>query len=261
MPRSEATTLSFTPALRYATRAEGDLLLDVLAPPRADDAPSRPVVIFLHGGGWHEGDRGAALHPWLNPLLASRGFVTIAPTYRLSGSAPWPAQIDDVTDAVGWAREHAAEFGGDPERIGIWGFSAGAHLAALVALQKDSPLRAVALAAGPSDLRDSPTDAANEVTRLLGHPGTEVQLAELSPVCHVRATPPPMLIAHGTLDEVVPFPQALALRDALRAAGGDVEWHPIEGGSHAWADTPVAGLDESAENFGTLAAAFFERHL
>jgi acetyl esterase/lipase len=261
MVRSGATTSSFTAGLPYAARPEGELRLDVLAPISAGAVPSRPVVIYLHGGGWHEGDRGAAMHPWLNPLLASRGFVTIAPTYRLSGTATWPAQIDDVNDAVTWAREHVAEFGGDPSRVGIWGFSAGAHLAALAALAENSPLRAVALAACPSDVRASPTDASNEVTRLLGHPGTAAELAELSPVCQVRAEPPPLLIVHGTQDEVVPFQQAVALRDALQASGGEVEWHPVEGGSHSWADTPVAGLDESAENFGALAAAFFERHL
>ena len=277
MAFSEAAALEFTGGIPYAMRPEGALLLDVLCPKVAGDVagPSRPVAIFLHGGGWHEGDRGAAMHPWLAPLLAARGFVTVAPTYRLSGTATWPAPLDDVMDAVAWVHEHIAEFGGDPSRIGLWGYSAGAHLAALAARAGPSapspggsphphphpPVRAVALAACPGDLRDTPADPANEVNRLLGHRGTPAELSAISPVCQVRASPPPVLIAHGTADQIVPFAQGEALRDAVRAAGGEVEWHPIEGGSHSWADAPVAGLDESAPSFDSLAAAFFERTL
>lgn len=272
MAFSEAAALEFTGGIPYAVRSEGALLLDVLCPPAAPGmaGPSRPVTVFLHGGGWHEGDRGAAMHPWLAPLLAARGFVTVAPTYRLSGTATWPAPLDDVMDAVAWVHEHIAEFGGDPSRIGLWGYSAGAHLAALAALVVPTPgasphpyptVRAVALAACPSDLRDTPADPANEVNRLLGHHGTPAELRAISPVCRVRASPPRTLIAHGTADEIVPFAQGEALREAVRAAGGEVEWHPIEGGSHSWADAPVAGLDESAPSFGSLAAAFFERTL
>jgi acetyl esterase/lipase len=253
--------LRFFAGLPYAGRPEGDLRVDVLAPAAADDSRLRPVVLFLHGGGWHEGDRGAAMHPWLTPLLASRGFVTMAPTYRLSGTARWPAALDDVRSAVGWAERNAARFGGDPQRIGIWGFSAGAHLAALVALEPDTPVRAAALAACPSDLRATPDDPGNEVRRLFDDTPTAAQLAEISPVCRVGASPPPMLIVHGTRDSIVPVGQGVALRDAVRAAGGDVEWHAVDGGSHDWADTPVAGLDESAPSFGSLAADFFERRL
>ncbi|MCS5716093.1 alpha/beta hydrolase [Herbiconiux sp. CPCC 205716] len=275
----DATPLRFWPGLVYAERPEGALRLDVLAPAegaggaagegggwatRAPGASGRglaPVVVFLHGGGWHEGDRGAALHPWLNPLLAGRGFVTVAPTYRLSGTAVWPAALDDALDAVAWTIAHAEEFGGDPERVAVWGFSAGAQLAAMVALDPASGVRAAAVAACPADLRGTDPDADDEVTRLLGAPVTPERLAALSPVAQVRGAVVPFSIVHGTADEIVPVEQGEALRDAIRAAGGVAEWHAIEGGRHSWPDTPSAGLDEQAPSFGSLAADFFERML
>ncbi|MFB2556340.1 alpha/beta hydrolase fold domain-containing protein [Herbiconiux liangxiaofengii] len=251
--------LSFFGGLPYASRPEGQLLLDVLAPEPA--ATLRPVVIYLHGGGWHEGDRGAALHPWLNPLLAARGFVTVSPTYRLSGIATWPAQLDDVRDAVAWVRKNVTRFGGDPERIGIQGFSAGAHLAALIAVDPAQGIRAAALAACPADLRPLPVRADDEVGRLLGGLPTPERLAEISPVCHVTSAAPPTMIVHGTRDEVVPFSQGEALRDTLRSAGVEVQWHAVDGGAHDWADTPWNGLDETSSGFGPLSADFFQRRL
>jgi acetyl esterase/lipase len=270
-----APPLGFWPGLPYAERPEGTLRLDVLASagpdggtgqaggpvPGASARPLAPVVVFLHGGGWHEGDRGAALHPWLNPLLAARGFVTVAPTYRLSATAVWPAALEDARAAVAWTIEHAEEFGGDPARVGVWGFSAGAQLAALVALEPSSGVRAVAVAACPADLRGADVAGDNEVTRLLGVPATPDRLAALSAVTLVRAPTVPFSIVHGTADEVVPFWQGVALRDAVRAAGGVAEWHAVEGGRHSWADTPSAGLDEGTPSFGSLAADFFERML
>jgi acetyl esterase/lipase len=284
MVSEDVVAVRFWPGLVYGERPEGALRLDVLAPagarggagsggtrvvgasggtrvPGAAGGTLAPVVVFLHGGGWHEGDRGAALHPWLNPLLAARGFVAVAPTYRLSGTAVWPAALEDALAAVAWTIEHAEEFGGDPARVGVWGFSAGAQLAALVALDLASGVRAAAVAACPADLRDADTSTDNEVTRLLGVPATPERLAALSPVMHVAGPAVPFSIVHGTADEVVPVWQGAALRDALRAAGGVAEWHAIEGGRHSWPDTPAAGLDEEAPSFGSLAAEFFERML
>lgn len=275
MVYDDVLPIRFWPGLVYAERPEGSLRLDVLAPagaaggagsegtrvPGASARPLAPVVVFLHGGGWHEGDRGAAMHPWLNPLLAARGFVTVAPTYRLSGTAVWPAALEDALAAVAWTIAHAEEFGGDPARVGVWGFSAGAQLAALVALDPASGVRAAAVAACPADLRDADTSTDNEVTRLLGVPATAERLAALSPVTRVTGQAVPFSIVHGTADEIVPVWQGAALRDALRAAGGLAEWHAVEGGRHSWPDTPAAGLDEQAPSFGSLAADFFERML
>ncbi|MFI5938419.1 alpha/beta hydrolase fold domain-containing protein [Actinoplanes sp. NPDC051494] len=234
------------------------LRLDILRP--AAPAGPRPLVVYVHGGGWHEGDRGAGMHPWLNPLLVAHGFVTASLTYTLSGEAHWPAPLDDVRAALRWLRAHAGDHGADPARIGIWGHSAGAHLAATVALTATGAdrVQAVALSAVPADLRGERLDSGNEVARLMGPAG---DLAEASPVCHVHAAAPPFLIAHGTADAVVPVWQGERLRDTLVAAGAGVRWVPVDGAGHEWADLPGPAGDERAGTFGAVALPFFQEAL
>lgn len=252
--------MSFTPALPYS-RANPALELDVLAPHREAGSDPLPVAIFFHGGGWHEGDRGAGMHPWLNPLLAARGYVTVSVTYRLSGIARWPAQYEDAHEALAWVREHAAGFGGDPSRIGVWGFSAGAHLAAHLALRESGSVKAASLAACPADLRDAGTDDPNEVTWLVGpSPSAEV-LADVSPISWVTSDAPPILIAHGTDDQIVEFAQGVALRDALADAGAPALLHVIPNGTHEWADKPSPEENDPRANFGSVTADFFDRVL
>ena len=89
-----------------------------------------PVVAFIHGGGWSGGDKASC--PTL-PLLG-RGYVAVSINYRLTGKAPWPAQIYDCKAAIRYLRAHAAEYQIDPERIGVWGSSAGGHLVAMLGL-------------------------------------------------------------------------------------------------------------------------------
>jgi acetyl esterase/lipase len=255
-----ATPMLFHSALPYG-RTDPDLELDVLAPHREPGAAPLPVAIFFHGGGWHEGDRGAAMHPWLNPLLAARGYVTVSVTYRLSGAATWPAQCDDALEALTWVQDHIADFGGDPSRLAVWGFSAGAHLAAHLALRQPGVVKAASLAACPADLRDTDVDDPHEVTWLMGPSPTAAVLAEVSPITWVTPDAPPTLLAHGTADEIVDFTQALALRDALTAAGAPVELHEIPDATHSWADRPTPEPSNPTANFGTVTAEFFDRVL
>jgi len=252
----------FIGGLTYQVDAGRRLMLDVLKPVAAS-AP-RPLVLFVHGGGWHEGDRGAGMHPWLNPLLVSQGFVAASLTYRLSHEAHWPAPLHDVRAALRWLRAHAHEFGAAPDRIGVWGHSAGAHLAAMAALTTTSQERprAVALSACPADLRAERLDSGNEVARLMGPEATRESLIAASPICHVHAAAPPFLLAHGTADEIVRFDQSVAFRDALLSAGTEVCWKPIEGAPHEWADLPgPSDGPETAYTFGALVLPFFCEHL
>jgi acetyl esterase/lipase len=248
----------FTGGLTYEVDGTRRLLLDVLRP--ATGSPSRPAVLFVHGGGWHEGDRGAGMHPWLNPLLVSQGFVTASMTYRLSGEAHWPVPLHDVHAAVRWLRTHAGEYGADPDRIGIWGHSAGAHLAAMAALTAtgQEQVQAVALRACPADLRDEHLDSGNEVARLMGPDASLDTLTAASPICNVHPAAPPFLLAHGTHDEIVPIAQSLAFRDALVSSGVKVHWAPINDAPHEWADLPGHAPDtEVSDTFGALTLNFF----
>jgi acetyl esterase/lipase len=111
--------------------------LDVFAPTGAHNAP---IVIFVHGGSWREGDRSfyepiVGLYGNVGTALGERGVVTVVPSYRL-----WPAvhiaeQLDDIAAVVRWTQQHAASFGGDPRRIILAGHSAGGHLATTLAVQ------------------------------------------------------------------------------------------------------------------------------
>ena len=90
-----------------------------------------PVVIFVHGGSWQTGSKGA--YAWVGKALAQQGFVAVLPNYGLMPATRFPAFVDDVARAVAHAKAHAAEWGGDTARVVLMRHSAGAHLAALVA--------------------------------------------------------------------------------------------------------------------------------
>jgi len=252
------------------------LLLDACYP-SPTPTPVLPVVIWVHGNGWSTGQR--CDDAGICQLYARHGFFTITIDYRLSHQAPFPAQIHDVKAAIRWVRASAATYALDPDRIGIAGFSAGGHLAALAGLTGDLPalegtsgapgyssrVHAVAVGAAPIDFfayRNRPEYAFLE--EFLG--GAVDERADLwqlaSPISHVQRSAPPFLIAHGTLDALVPFTQAERLAAALRAVGGAVEFIPVEGVDHNW--TPLGAIRTEgahAPDLEHLALPFFHRHL
>lgn len=124
------------PSLTYATVGGHALKADLYLP-RADRAT--PAIVWLHGGGWRYGSRRVA--PDLARFFAARGFAMVAIDYRLSRGALFPAQVEDVRTAIRWLRSVAPAHGIDPHRIGLWGASAGGHLAALAALAPEACFR------------------------------------------------------------------------------------------------------------------------
>ena len=118
--------------MRDVTYAEVDgleLKLDIVMLNNADKEVL-PIAVFIHGGGWKGGDKQQGI-PLLYPL-ARAGYMGFTVEYRLTGIANHPEQIHDCKAAVRWIREYAPEHGGDPDRIGVFGMSAGGHLAALL---------------------------------------------------------------------------------------------------------------------------------
>ena len=113
----------------YARREDRPLHIDTFIPNKVNSLKS--VVILVHGGGWKKGDRSKehTKAAW----FSNRGYIVVCPEYRLSGEALFPAAIHDLKDAICWTREHAKKWGGQPDRIVLMGFSAGAHLVALAA--------------------------------------------------------------------------------------------------------------------------------
>jgi acetyl esterase/lipase len=118
--------LTHLSGIQYGNADGRALLLDAVSPREAFTG-AQPAVVWVHGG-WYEGTRD---DDWFSPYLATHGFFAVSIDYRLSGEVPFPAQIHNVKAAIRWLRANAERFSIDPQRIGIWGDSAGAHLAAL----------------------------------------------------------------------------------------------------------------------------------
>jgi arylformamidase len=102
-------------------------VLDVYAPPGAND---RPVVFWIHGGGWQAGDKGDVQHK--PQAFTEKGYVFVSTNYRLLPDVDMATIVRDVARAIRWVHDHIAEHGGDPDRLLVMGHSAGAQLAALI---------------------------------------------------------------------------------------------------------------------------------
>jgi len=254
-------------SLVYSSAAGRPLLADLYLP--EEEPRPLPVVIWLHGGGWKHGNRKTG--PDLGRFFAERGFAMVAVDYRLSGEAVFPAAVEDVKTAVRWVRSVAGVWGLDPERIGLWGASAGGHLAALAALAgpgvfegpesehsaHSTEVQAVAAAypvidflkldahrdaMPPLDIDPSAftlppaADPGSFESLFLGAPLQSVpELArKANPAEYVREGTPPFLLLHGTSDGAVPPMQSELLFEALAAANGNATLQLIEGLGHSF---------------------------
>jgi acetyl esterase/lipase len=255
--------------VEYGKGGERALKLHILRPKEQPKA-AMPVVVWIHGGGWEKGnkDSGIAL---LAPF-ADRGYFCASVEYRLSAEAIFPAQIEDCKCAIRFLRSKAKEYNLNPERIGVWGGSAGGHLVALLGLTPDakelegkggnagvsSRVQAVCDYFGPSDLVKIVGDsdgATNPVVRLLGGKVSEKKdlAIQASPIAHVGKGAPPFLIMHGDEDKLVPLNQSEILRDALQKAGCDVTLRVVKGAGHGFGNQNAA--------CAKMVAEFFDKHL
>ncbi|WP_288338638.1 alpha/beta hydrolase [uncultured Sphingomonas sp.] len=232
-------------------------IVDIYVPPAKGP---HPLILYIHGGGWvsgHTRHSGAlADFPKVLASLAGEGFVVASLEYRLSGEAKFPAQLQDANAALRFLRAHAADYGIDPTRVGVWGGSAGGHLAALTAVScrdtgldpaaaNDGCVQAAVTWYGVYDFRGmtATPDGNSAGKRLLGCEGTcpDDKLAAVSPVTHIGAKDPPFLLIHGEDDKVVPVAQSRLGEAALRKAGVKVEAIYIPGVDHSFiGKTPEA---------------------
>jgi acetyl esterase/lipase len=233
--------------------------LDLYLPARGQSP--QPLVIWIHGGGWHRGskERTPAVR------LLSKGFAVASIDYRLSDDAIFPAQIEDCKAAVRYLRQHAAEHGLDPDRFGAWGASAGGHLAALLATSAgveefervppggapatySTKLQAAVDWFGPIDLtrmpRSNPAGPPPEskafeesepaTAKLLGGPVHEnpEKARQASPLTYISRDDPPILIMHGDRDQLVPVGQSKQFHEALTQARLKSTLRVIPGAGH-----------------------------
>ncbi|WP_164465889.1 alpha/beta hydrolase [Actinoplanes teichomyceticus] len=252
------------------------LALDLFRPLAVE--PPVPLVIWIHGDAWRAGDhRGEPAPPAAGRIterLLGDGFAVARVTYRLSGEARFPAPLHDVKAAVRWLRGHAGELGLDAARFGVWGESAGGHLASLVALTGDDPdpvltghfgiprvsdaVQSAVVWYGPSNLLSMAAqshpyglDRGGPEGLLLGGvvPDLSGEAAAASPVTYVSAEAPPMLLVHGALDRVVPAAQSRELHDRLAALGAPVTVRIIPGAGHRLTGADLtAPVTESLEH-------------
>lgn len=191
----------------FASHATGDLQLDVIRP---DDEERRPAVLCLHGGFWVKGSK-ENIHS-LAIDLAKRGYVGISSNYRLTGVAPYPAQLEDTRLAIRYLRENADRFGIDPDQIGVVGSSAGGFLAVLAATEGncepiERPNAAVGMGA-QSDLTSPHLQnvatgrSAENWTKFMGGIYREVpeNYAAASPLQHLSGDDVPVAFVSGEFD-------------------------------------------------------------
>lgn len=252
----------------YCSPGGTPLTLDLYRPGGVDQ---RPLALYVHGGGWHGGDKAVGADLIDFPELVKRGYVVGSMNYRHAPTHRFPAQLQDVRCAIRFLRGHAARFGIDSARMGAWGASAGGHLVALAALtasradrasaptaNESAHLAAVVVYYGPADLTadDLPGRTREIIGRVFGT--TPADLERGSPVAHVHRAAPPFLLIHGDADISVPVSQSKALYDRLRRAGAPAELVIVRNAGHVF-ESAATPIDPDRSAITTLLADFFDR--
>jgi acetyl esterase/lipase len=232
-----ATLTPRDPAARPATGVaygEGPRRqLDVYVPRHGAKAAA-PVAVFFYGGSWDSGRRQD--YGWVGRALAAKGFVTLVPDYRVAPEVEYPGFLQDGAQAVRWAVDHAAAYGGDPNRIVLVGHSAGAYNAVMLALDPaylraagvdPARIKAVAGLSGPYDFL--PLDG--PITRRTF--GAAADLPATQPLNYVSKASPPAFLATGDADTFVLPRNTRKLSAMLRDAGVAVEERHYAGVDHA----------------------------
>lgn len=252
------------------------LTLDLHVPEGSDDARP-PLVVWIHGGGWNEGDRRYLPLFWpqqsLFEKVVAAGMAVATIDYRHLREAPFPACVHDVHAALRYLSGYAEELGIDGSRIGVWGESAGGHLACLVSMAParaahgevvdDVDLQGSVGVDGPQPLPAclvswyTPDQQFHDFLAGWVGPGPGAPPAivdALLPTAQVSPWSPPTLVAHGTRDQVVPVEDAHRIHDALLAAGVDSTLSLVDDADHCFVGQPIEPrMDEAVD--------FLRRHL
>ena len=205
--------------------------IDVIAP---ETPGPHPVLVFIHGGGWHSGAPGE--YAFIGRHFARAGYVVVLPGYRLGEAGRYPHMLEDSAAALAWVQGNAARLGGDPQRVFVMGHSAGAYNAVMLALDGQwldragvAPgfIKGVVGLSGPYDFYPFTSDSARNAFAHVADPRIT------QPINHVRAPAPPMLLLTGDADETVKMRNSKVLAEALTTAGQPTVPVVLAGVDHA----------------------------
>lgn len=261
--------------IAYAKTDNPRQTLDLLVPKQHRLDTPLPVVAFIHGGAWRQGNKTGGIGR-VARFVQSGEFVGVSIGYRLSQEAKWPAQIDDCKAAIRWLKLNASAHDLDPDRIAVFGTSAGGHLVAMLGVTGDreningdggvtskttSRVAAVIDFFGPTDLLTM-----NDHSSRIDHDAPDSPESQLiggaiqenkdrartaAPMSYVSKADSPILILHGTKDELVPYQQSVDFHAALLKAGVDSTFVTVTDGGHGFAGPAIdARVD-----------AFLQKHL
>lgn len=259
-------TISIQRSIPFKVLKSGKkLLADVYLP--ANNAQTHPTLLMIHGGAWFSGNKvHVAYHA---NYAAEQGYAVMAINYRLAPQSPFPAQLEDCRDALGWIARHAEQYQFDCERTAVYGYSAGAQLACLVAMSQNAAgtasgvldpakalptVQAVVAGGAPCEFSWIPDDA-ETLAYWLGGSRDAVPKAydAASPTEFVDRGDPPVFLYHGTADRIVPMSSPQKFVTKLNAAAVDNRLYLVQGASHLG-----AFVDKQAR---AQAIQFLDQHL
>ncbi|MEZ5386446.1 MAG: alpha/beta hydrolase [Prosthecobacter sp.] len=256
--------------IMFAKPGGVELLLNLHMPKGVENPP---LVMFIHGGGWTNGDRSRCRLDW----VAEHGYAVASIEYRLSQEALFPAQIHDCKGALRWLRAHQGEYGYDSSKVVVAGTSAGGHLSALMGTsggvaalegetaghpEQSSSVQGVIDYYGPSDFvkrsENQPSktdDPKGSVFKLIGGPvKANLKAARAaSPITYLSSDDPPFLILHGDKDKTVYLDQSELLLQRCKDLGIDAQLHIEKDAGH--------GFKEMSAQEKQLVLAFLEKML
>lgn len=201
---------------------------------RPDDEAVYPLVLMIHGGAWSTGDKWNLQDHARE--MAQAGFVAVSINYRLAPKHPYPAQLDDCRFALKWAAQQVQKWNADASRIGLWGYSAGAHLAAMLAMnpQDGDPKILAAVAGGaPCEFSFIPKDNRVIAHVMGGTPAERPQVYDdASPLAYASQDSCPTFFFHGTKDLLVPPSSSRKLFEKLSELAVETEYYRVENRGH-----------------------------
>jgi len=255
---------------------EGRQRLDVYLPDKPPATKGRPAVLIIHGGGWTKGDKAKGREINFASFMVEQDYVAVSINYTLTqsvGDPPdpdkkgaWPQNIYDCKSALRWMKKNSELLGIDPQRIAVMGGSAGGHLALLTGLsaksaelnqgghhtEQDNSVRCIIDFYGVPDVRkwggnlfinEKPMEKYPEVWALA------------SPVTHLAADSPPIMVVHGTADPLVKIELSDEFVEILKAKGVTHEYIVIQDAVHMFA------LNPPQMDLAPAVGAFLKKHL